>query len=114
MVSLQPELTFFCSQRKHQEIRAAGIYRVHDVILAHFADLTEPRIHRANAIQAVCFGIKSRSSGRGYAFRAAEQEDGKPTNAGASGSKPIEEIGTCYSLLDRQSEKLGDPDDWRA
>ncbi len=114
MVPLQPQLPLLRSQRQRQEICTAGIYRIDDMILAHFVDFTEAGIHRSHADQAARHGIEFPGSRGSDTFRAAEQEDGKASRDRAAGLKPVEEIGACRSFVDRQAEKSGDPDNWRA
>src|ERR1700674_5588616 len=103
MVSMKPQLAFFCPQRYRQKICTAGIYRIDNMILAHFADLAETGIHRSHTSQAVWLCIKFFGSGCGDTFRATEQEDGKPTRPGARGLESIEEIRTRQSFFDRQA-----------
>ena len=45
------------------------------MILAHFADFTEARVHRSNATEATWFCIKFLGGRFSDAFRAAEQKD---------------------------------------
>src|ERR1700726_5167148 len=101
MVPIQPQLSLFCPQRYRQKICTAGIHRINNMILTHFADVTEAGIHRSNAIQAVWLRIKSLGSRCGDAFRAAEQENGKSTRKLAWGLEPIEQIRTGHSFFDR-------------
>src|SRR5438093_6396841 len=114
MVPLQPQLPLFCPQRCRQKICTASIYRVDNMILTHFADFTEAGIHRSYAVQAACHCIEFAGGCCSDTFRAAEQKDGKLARPWRPGLKPIEQIGTCRSLVNRQAEKLGNPDDWRA
>ncbi len=100
---MEPQLPLFRPQRYGQEICAAGVYGIDNMIMAHFVDFTEAGIHRSNATQAAWLGIKFPGSRCCNSFRAAEEEYAKPTRPRARSLKPVEEIRTSHSFLDRQT-----------
>src|SRR5262249_58801967 len=110
---VQSQLSVVGSQGNGEEVRAAGINPIDDMIAAHLVDRPEARIKRTYTTQAAPRRVECPGGMRGDPRRAAKQENLQLACA-VGPLQRLEDVGSADAMLDRYADQTCDPDDRHA